>query len=76
MLLALPALVPVLVLIALAVVVVAVRKWKPPEGRWRAQFLETLASFPWIKRAEELLVIAPQTEIIEETPIERLIRGR
>jgi MFS family permease len=68
-LLAAPALVPVLVLIALAVVVVAVRKWKPPEGRRPAQFLETLASFPWIKRAEELLVIAPQAEIIEEKPI-------
>jgi MFS family permease len=68
-LLAAPALVPVLVLIALAVVVVAVRKYKPPEGRPLAQFLEKLASFPWIKRAEELLVIAPQAEIIEETPI-------
>lgn len=64
-----PALLPVLVLIALAIVVIAVRKWKPPEGRRRAQVLETLASFPWIRRAEELLVNAPQTEIIEETPI-------
>jgi predicted MFS family arabinose efflux permease len=73
-LLATPALVPVLVLIALAVVVVAVRSWKPPEGRWRAQILETLASFPWIRRAEELLVSAPQAEIIEETPINALSR--
>jgi MFS family permease len=67
--LAAPALIPVLVLIALAVMVVAVRKWKPPEGRWRAQILETLASFPWIRRAEELLVIAPEAEIIKEKPI-------
>lgn len=68
-LLATPALVPVLLLIAIAVVVVALRNWKPPEGRRLAQFLDTLASFPWIRRAEELLVIAPQTEIIEETPV-------
>jgi MFS family permease len=71
-LLAAPALVPVLVLIALAivvVVVVAVRKWKPPKERLPAQLLETLANFPWIRRAEELLVIAPQAEIIEETPV-------
>lgn len=61
-LLALPALVPVSVLIALAVVVVAVRKWKPPEGRWLAQPVDRLANFPWIQRAEELLVSAPPTE--------------
>ena len=37
--------------------------------RWRAQFLNTLANFPWIRRAEELLVIAPQSEIMVGTPI-------
>jgi MFS family permease len=68
-LLATPALVPVLVLIALAIVVIAVQKWKPPEGRRLSQILETLASFQWIRRAEELLVSAPQAEIIEEAPI-------
>jgi hypothetical protein len=68
-LLATPALVPVLVLIALAVVVVAMRKWKPLEGRWRARFLDTWANFPWIRRAEELLITAPLAEIIEDTPI-------
>jgi predicted MFS family arabinose efflux permease len=68
-LLATPALVPVVVLIALAVLVVMARKWNPPEGRRDAQALDTLRKFPWIRRAEELLVIAPQAEIIEETPI-------
>lgn len=67
--LAAPALVPVLMLVALAVTVVVVRKWKPPEERWLAHFLNKLANFPWIRRAEELLVIAPQAAIIEETPI-------
>jgi MFS family permease len=67
--LAAPAVMPVLVLIALAVVVVAVRKWKPPEERLAAQILETLANFALIKRAEELLVNAPEAEITKETPI-------
>lgn len=67
-LLALPALVPVLVLVALAVTVVVVRKWQPPEGR-RSHAVDKLANFPWIRRAEELLVSAPQMEMIEETPI-------
>ena len=58
-LLALPALVPVVVLVALALVVVAVRKWKPTEGRWPAHAMGTLANFPWIRRAEELLVSDP-----------------
>jgi MFS family permease len=69
MALAAPSLVPVLVLIALAVAVVTVRKLQPPEGRRLAQFLNKLAQFPWIVRAEELLVIAPQPEMIEETPV-------
>jgi MFS family permease len=67
--LAAPALMPVLLLIALAVVVVAVRRWKSPQGHLLAQILEKLANFPLIKRAEELLVIAPEAEIIEKTPI-------
>jgi predicted MFS family arabinose efflux permease len=69
LLLATPALLPVLMLIALAVAVVVVRKWKPPEGRWRARFVNALAGFPWIRRAEELLVNAPRAETIEKTPI-------
>lgn len=72
-LLAAPALVPVLVLIALAVGVVAVRKCKPPQGRRITKFLDTVAGYAWIRRAEELLVITPHAEVIadivEETPI-------
>jgi hypothetical protein len=68
-LLAIPALIPVAMLITLALMVVAVRKWKPSEGRPLAQPLETVANFPWIRRAEELLVSAPQPEIIEEARI-------
>jgi MFS family permease len=67
-LLATPALIPVTILIALSVLVLAMRKWKPRKGRQRAQFLDTLATFPWIRRAEELLITAPRVEIIEETP--------
>lgn len=68
-LLAVPALIPVVMLIVLALMVVTVRKWKPSKGRPLAQPLETLANFPWIRRAEELLVSAPQPEIREEAPI-------
>jgi hypothetical protein len=57
-LLAMPALVPMLILIALAIAVVVVRKWDPPQGHRRAEFLDMLARFAWIKRTEELLVMA------------------
>src|SRR6185437_9338321 len=67
-LLALPALVPVLVLVALPVTVLVMPKWQPPEGR-RSHALDKLSNFPWIRRAEELLVRTPQLEMIEETPI-------
>ncbi len=68
-LLAVPAIVPVLVLIALAVAVVTMRRWQPPGGRWHTQFVDTLTNFPWFRRAEELLVSAPEPEIIKETTI-------
>ncbi len=74
-LLAAPALVPLLVLVALSVLVLAVRNWNPQKGRWRAQFLDTLATFPWVRRAEELLITAPRVEMINETPIDARARG-
>lgn len=74
--LAVPALTPVLVLLALAVLVVAVRKWRPPRGSQVTRVLDTVSGYAWIRRAEELLVAAPRPEVTvagaEETPISAL----
>lgn len=65
-LLATPALVPVMILITLAGVVVAVRMWKPQEGRWVARQLDTLTAKWWFRHTEELLVSAPRVEMLDE----------
>jgi predicted MFS family arabinose efflux permease len=68
-LLAVPALLPITVLIALAVVVVAVRNRRPSKGRWLARRLDTLTATWWFRRTEELLPIGAPVGIDEETLI-------
>ncbi len=58
-LLAIPALVPLAVLLALPVVVIAVQKWKPPQGRLSRR-RESLTSHEWFQRTEELMLVGPQ----------------
>jgi MFS family permease len=58
-LLAVPALVPLAVLLALPVVVVAVQKWKPPQG-WLSRQREGLTSHEWFQRTEKLMLVGPQ----------------
>lgn len=78
LILAMPALIPVLILIALAVGVLAVRKLEPPQQRWHAKVLARLADYAWIQRADALLstvplvVAATHSEIIEEPAVSAL----
>ena len=58
-LLAIPALVPLAVLLTLPVVVVAVQKWRPPQG-WLSRRREGLTSHEWFQRTEKLMLIEPQ----------------
>jgi MFS family permease len=58
-LLAIPALVPLAVLLVLPLVVVAVQKWKPPQG-WLSRRREGLTSHEWFQRTEELILVGPQ----------------
>jgi MFS family permease len=64
-LLATPALIPVTVLIALSVLVIAVRMRRPPDGHWLARRLDRLAATSWVRRSEELLVAAPRIDILD-----------
>jgi len=58
-LLALPALVPVAVLVGLMISVFALRAWKPQSGRWLARRRDRLESLEVYRRAEDYLRTVP-----------------
>ena len=69
-LLALPALVPIVVLTAvLPALVLMTRSWQPSEGRWAARHLDELQDREWYRRAEELMALGTRTKVPSETPI-------
>jgi MFS family permease len=61
--LALPAMLPIVVLLALSVLVFAVQKWKPRQSRLSSQ-RERLTSQEWFKRTEELIFVSPPAESV------------
>lgn len=67
-LLAVPALVPIAVLLALPVLVFAVQKWKPPQG-WLSRQRDGLTNREWFTRTQQLMVFTPQAEAAGKTPI-------
>lgn len=71
--LAAPALMPVAVLVALPVLVLVIRTWKPQPGRWLATRRETLTSLEWFRRTEAYLVATPDPDATRETPVGALI---
>ena len=68
-LLALPAMVPVVVLLALLVLVLAVQKWKPQQSRLSSQ-RERLTSQEWFQRtAERMTTASAPSESVAKAPI-------
>jgi MFS family permease len=68
-LLATPALMPIMGMIVLAVVVLAVRARTLSEGRWLARRLNALATKRWFRRTEELLATGQRVETNNESLI-------
>jgi hypothetical protein len=68
-LLATPALMPIMGMIVLAVVVLAVRARKLSEGRWLTRRLNALATKRWFRRTEELLATGQRVETNNESLI-------
>jgi predicted MFS family arabinose efflux permease len=67
-LLATPALMPLVVLLVLPIAVVAIQKWKPSQG-WSSRRREELTSYEWFRRTEEFMVAVPQSDAPAKTPI-------
>lgn len=68
-LLAMPAMLPIVVLLALLVLVLAVQKWKPRRSRLSSQ-RERLTSQKWFQYTEERMIAAPApTESVVKAPI-------
>jgi MFS family permease len=67
-LLALPAMLPIVVLFALSVLVFVVQKWKPRQSRLSSR-RERLTSQEWFRRTEELIFIPPPAESVVKTHI-------
>ena len=67
-LLALPAMLPIAVLFALAVLVFAVQKWNPRQSQLSSR-RERLTSQEWFKRTEELIFVSPPAESVVRTHI-------
>jgi MFS family permease len=67
-LLALPAMLPIAVLFALAVLVFAVQKWKPRQDGLSSR-RERLTSQEWFKRTEELIFVPQPAESVAKAPI-------
>ena len=69
-LLALPAMLPVVVLLALLVLVLAVQKWKPQRSRLSSQ-RERLTSQEWFQcTAEKMTAASAPTESVAKVPID------
>jgi predicted MFS family arabinose efflux permease len=64
--LALPALLPIVVLLALAVLVFALQKWKPQQNRLTSR-REQLKDHEWYKCTVKLMAVPPHTGSVAET---------
>jgi hypothetical protein len=67
-LLALPAMLPIAVLLGLAVLVFAVQKWKPRQDGLSSR-RERLTGQEWFKRTEELIFVPQPAESVAKAPI-------
>jgi MFS family permease len=67
-LLAMPAMLPIVVLLALPVLVFAVQKWKPRQSQLSSR-RERLTSQEWFKRTEQFISVSQPTESVAKTPI-------
>lgn len=67
-LLALPAMLPIVVLLALPVLVLSVQKWKPRQNQL-AYRLERLTSQEWFQCTAEKMAASPHTESVAKTAI-------